>query len=186
MVEVINKRATSFKMPHVHTVALSAPDSAAGHLQPTPVPETPGHSWACLGMSVSFFVGSLLLSPRSWYAQGFVCALQESVSSIRYKFWWFYSGVNGDLLQEGLCHTQVCCTQSPCPCGKPLLTHTSTGDTQTQFCLSLCGVPESWCTKGLFELSEHLWWEWGLTGVTLTLDIEYLLSATPTKHSYCS
>ena len=22
---------------------------------------------------------------------------------------------NGDLLQEGLCHTQVCCTQSPCP-----------------------------------------------------------------------
>ena len=25
-----------------------------------------------------------------------------------------YGGVNGDLLQEGLCHTQVCCTQSPC------------------------------------------------------------------------
>ena len=133
MVEVINKRATSFKMPHVHTVALSAPDSAAGHLQPTPVPETPGHSWACLGMSVSFFVGSLLLSPRSWYAQGFVCALQESVSSIRYKFWWFYSGVNGDLLQEGLCHTQVCCTQSPCPCGRPLLTCTTSGDTQHSF-----------------------------------------------------
>ena len=29
------------------------------------------------------------------------------------KFWLLYSGVNGDLLQEGLCHTQVCCTQSP-------------------------------------------------------------------------
>ena len=30
--------------------------------------------------------------------------------------------INGDLLQEGLCHPQVCCTQSPCPCGRPLLT----------------------------------------------------------------
>ena len=27
------------------------------------------------------------------------------------KFWWLYGGVNGDLLQEGLRHTQVCCTQ---------------------------------------------------------------------------
>ena len=31
------------------------------------------------------------------------------------NFWQLYGGVNGDLLQEGLCHTQVCCTQSPCP-----------------------------------------------------------------------
>ena len=30
--------------------------------------------------------------------------------------------------------------QSPCPCSSPLLNCTSTGDTQTQFCLSLCGV----------------------------------------------
>ena len=28
-------------------------------------------------------------------------------------------------------------TQEPCLCSSPLLTHTSTGDTQTQFCLSL-------------------------------------------------
>ena len=27
--------------------------------------------------------------------------------------------------------TQVCSIQSPCPCGRPLLTHTSTRDTQT-------------------------------------------------------
>ena len=26
--------------------------------------------------------------------------------------------------QEGLCHTQVYCTSSPCPCSSPLLTHT--------------------------------------------------------------
>ena len=55
------------------------------------------------------------------------------------KFWQLYGGVNGDLLQEGLFHTQVGCTPSPCPFSSPLLTHTSTGDAQTQFCLSLCG-----------------------------------------------
>ena len=36
------------------------------------------------------------------------------------KFWPFYGGVNDDLLQEGLCHTQICCTQSPCLCSRPL------------------------------------------------------------------
>ena len=51
-----------------------------------------------------------------------------------------------------------CCTQSPCPCGRPLLIHTSTGDTHTQFWLSLCRVSESWCAQGLFEPSECLWW----------------------------
>ena len=29
-----------------------------------------------------------------------------------------------------LCVTQVCCTQNPCPCGRPLLTCASAGDTQ--------------------------------------------------------
>ena len=122
-------------------------------------PETPGHSWSSLGHSL---VGSLLLSPGSWCAHGSVCALQESVSPVLCKFWRLYGGVNGNLLQEGLCHTQVCCTQSPCPCSSPLLTRTSTGDTQTQFCLSLCGVSGSWCTQGMFESSERLWQVWGL------------------------
>ena len=60
----------------------------------------------------------------------FVCALQESISPVLCKFWQLYGGVDGNLLQEGLCHTQVCCNQSPGPCGRPLLTRTSTGDTQ--------------------------------------------------------
>ena len=59
------------------------------------------------------------------------------------KFWWLYGGVNGDLLQEGLRHTKVYHSQNPCPRSSPLLTHTSSGDTQTQFCLSLCGVSGS-------------------------------------------
>ena len=36
------------------------------------------------------------------------------------------------------------------------------GDTQTQFYLSLCDRTGSWCTQGLFEPSERLWWIWGL------------------------
>ena len=112
---------------HAGTAALSAPDPAAGHRRPMSLPETPGHSQASLAQSL---VSSLLLSPGSWCAQGFVCALQESVSPALCKFWQLYGGVNGDLLQEGLGHTQVCCTQSPCPCGSPLLTWTPTGDTQ--------------------------------------------------------
>ena len=41
------------------------------------------------------------------------------------------------------------------PLRSPLLTRTSTGDSQTQLCLSLCGVSGSWCKQGLFEPSEH-------------------------------
>ena len=106
-------------------------------------------------------MGSQLLPPRSWCSQCSVCALQESISPVLCKIWQFSGVVNGDL-QEGLCHTQACCTQGPCLCGSPLLPHTSTGDTQKQFCLSLCGVSGSWCTQGLFEPSDHLWVLWNL------------------------
>ena len=74
---------TSFKRFHAHTAALSASDPAAGHRQPSPLPETPGHAQASLVQSV---VGSLLLSPGSWCTRGFVCALQQSVSPILWKF----------------------------------------------------------------------------------------------------
>ena len=60
---------TSFTRSHARTATLSAPDPAAGHRQPTPPLETPGHSQASLGHSL---VGSVLLSSGS---QGFVCAL---------------------------------------------------------------------------------------------------------------
>ena len=48
-----------------------------------PPPETPGHSQASQTQSL---LRTLVLSPGSWYAQGFVCALQESVSPILWKF----------------------------------------------------------------------------------------------------
>ena len=56
----------------------------------------------------------------------------------------------------------VDCTQSPCPWGRPLLTRTSTGDTQTQFWLILCRASGSWYAQGLFEPTEGLWWVRGL------------------------
>ena len=154
---MVGSMVTSFKRSHACTATFGAPNPAAGHQQLTPLLETSGHSQASLGQSL---VGSLLLSPGSWCAQVSVCALQES--PVLCKFWKLCDGVNGTFLQEGLCHIQVCCTQSPCPRGSPLLTSTSTREAQTQFCLSLCGVSGSWCTQDLFEPSECLWWEWGL------------------------
>ena len=50
---------------------------------PTPLPETPGDSQTSLAQSL---VGSLLHSPGSWCTQGFICALQKSVSPILWKF----------------------------------------------------------------------------------------------------
>ena len=76
MVEVMKIMATSFKRSPAGTVVFSVHDSATGS-QPTLLPETPGHLQASLGQSL---VKSVLLSPQSWCTQGFVCALQESVS----------------------------------------------------------------------------------------------------------
>ena len=88
-------------------------------------------SWTLTAKSRSVSCG--VTDPFSWVLvhTGFVCALHESTSPALCKIWQLYGGVNGNLLQEGLCHTQVRCTQSPCPCIRPLLTHTSTGDIKT-------------------------------------------------------
>ena len=71
------------------------------------------------------------------------------------------------------------------------MTCTATQDTQTQFCLSVCGVPGSWCPQGLFEPSERLWQGQGLilnvnhpsyhlTGAfPLPLDMGCLLTVAP-------
>ena len=116
--------------------------------RPPPTHSSTGDSWTLTGKSGSVSCG--VTAPFSWVLvhRGFVCALQESVSPVLCKFCGveLYGGVNGDLLQEGLCHTQVRCTKSPCPCSRPLLTHTSSGDIQRQVWLNLCGV--SWCAQG--------------------------------------
>ena len=134
---------TSFRRSHACTATLTPPDPAAGPHQPTPPLETPGHSQASLDQSL---MGSLLFSSGSWCTQGSVCALQQFLSQ---SCVWSGNSMVGLMVTSSkrIYYTQVCCTQSFCPCGRPLLTHTSTGDAQTQFCLSLCGVSGSWCTE---------------------------------------
>ena len=143
MLKVMKIMLTSFKRSHA---ALSAPNPAAGHHRPTRPQEIPGHSQASLGQSL---VGSLLLAPRSWCIQGSICALQESVSPVLCKFWRLYDWVNGDFFQECLCHTQVYCTQSPCSCGSPLLSHTSSTQliSKHSSVSGFVGVSGSWCTQ---------------------------------------
>ena len=59
--------------------------------------------------------------------------------------------------------TQVHCTQSPCPCSRPLLTCTPTGDTQTFKGRSgSVGSLGPGAHKVLFKPSEHLGWVWSL------------------------
>ena len=115
-----------------------------------PLLDTPEHSQASLDQSI---VESLLLSSEFWCAQGFVCALQESVSPVLCKFWWLYGGVEGDRLQDSLCHTQF----YSCPCSRPLLTCTSAEDTQTlkvRSCSVSVGSPGT--HKVLFVPSKNL------------------------------
>ena len=106
--------------------------------RPPPTHASAGDSWTFTGKSGSVSCG--VTAPFSWALvhTKFCLCPPRVYFPVLCKCWQLYGGVNGDLLQKGLCHTQVCCTQSPCPCGSPLLTCTSTRDVQTQFCLSLC------------------------------------------------
>ena len=75
MAEVMKIMTTSFKRSHACTAALSTPNPAAGHCWSTPLLETPGNPQASLGQSLLGLLlfsplGSLLLSPGSWCAQG--------------------------------------------------------------------------------------------------------------------
>ena len=156
MVEVMKTMVTTLKSSHACTATLSAPNPEAATTSPRLHQKFLNTHWQ---VWVSLFCGhcSFLLGPAH---KVLLCPPRVYFPALC-KFWQLYGGVNGDLLQEGLCHTQGCCIQSLCPFSRPLQTRTSTGDAQTQFCLSLCGVPGSWCTQGLFELSKHLWQELG-------------------------
>ena len=96
-----------------------------------------GDSWTLTGKSGSLSCG--VTAPFSWVLvhTRFCLCPPRAYFPVLGKFWQLCGGVNGDLVQEGLCHTQVCCTQSPWPCGSPLRTRASTGDAQTQFSVSV-------------------------------------------------
>ena len=93
--------------------------------RPLPTHASTRDSWTIIG---KFWpVSCVVTAPFSWVLvlTRFCLCPPKSVSPVLCKFWWLYDGVNGTLLQEGLCHTQVYCTQSPCPYSSPLVTHTS-------------------------------------------------------------
>ena len=83
MVEVMKIMATSFEKSHAGTATLNAPDPAAGHSRPKPLPETPEHSWASLGQSLWSHY-SFLLGPGA-YKVLFVPS--KSLSPLLCKFW---------------------------------------------------------------------------------------------------
>ena len=120
-----------------------------------------GNPWTLTGKSGPVSCG--FTAPFSWVLvhSGFCLCPPRVYFPVLCKFWWLCGGVNGELLKEGLCHTQVCCTQSLCPRGSPLLTRTSTADTQTQLRLCLCGFLGPSAHKVCLN-PEHLWQELGL------------------------
>ena len=80
---------TSFKRTYANThcgsqdCCIMCPWSSQCPCKSTPPLETPEHWQESLPQSLE---GSLLISPGSWCAQGLVCALQESVFPILWKF----------------------------------------------------------------------------------------------------
>ena len=127
------------KVPCMHCYT-QCPQSCS---RPPPTHTSTGDSWTLTGKSGSLSCG--VTAPFSWvlvHTRFCLCPPRVCVP-VLCKLWWLHGGVNGDHLQAGLCHTHVCCTQSPCPCSKPLLTRTSAGNTQIHFWLSLCGASGS-------------------------------------------
>ena len=145
MVEVMKIMVTSLKRSQACTATVCAPNPKQAATDPSlcrRLPDT--HRQVSCGVTAPFswvLVHKVLLCPPRVYFP------------VLCKLWQLYSGVIGNPLQEDLCHTH---TKSPCPCSRPLPTGVSTGDTQTQFCLSLCAVPGSWCAQVFFESSYRL------------------------------
>ena len=80
MVEGMKIKVTSFKRPHICTIALSAQPCS----RPPPTYVSTRDSWTPMGRSGPASCAG------SWCTQGSVCALQESVSPVLCKFWWLY------------------------------------------------------------------------------------------------
>ena len=93
---------TSLKRSQACTATVHALNSAAGHHQPMPSLETPGHPQACLEQS------PVVTVPFSWVLVHKVLLCPPRVYfPVLCKFWQLYSGVNGYLLEEDLRHTHT-------------------------------------------------------------------------------
>ena len=127
MVEVMKIMAISFMHPTRVQCFTQCPQPCS---RPLPTHASTRDSWTLRGKSGSVSCG--VTAPFSWVLVRRVLIVPPRVYfPVLSKFWQLYGGVNGDLLEEGLYHTQVCFTQSLCPCSSPLLTCASSKDTQT-------------------------------------------------------
>ena len=148
---------TSFQRSHdalLHSVPPTLQQATADRRLHQRLLDTHGQVWVSLLWGhCSFLPGPSVYS--------FVCALPESVSPVLCEFWQLCGGVNGDLLLEGLCHTQACCTQSPCPHRSPLPTRTP-GEALRHSGVSGSGGLRVLVDTGMFEPPEHLWRVCGL------------------------
>ena len=110
----------------LHSVPLTLQQATADPRLCQRLLDTHGQVWVSLLCGhCSFLLGSgahkVLFVP-------FKSLFPKSLPRVLCKFCQLFGGVNGDLLQEGLCHTQVYSTQRPSPNSSPLLTYTSSGD----------------------------------------------------------
>ena len=125
---------TSFKGPMhalLHSGPLTLQQATADPRLRQRLLDTLGQVW------VSLLWGhcSFLLGPG---AQGSVYALPESVSPVLCEFSWLYVGL---MVTSKRAYANPCLPHpEPLPRSRPLLTDTSSGDTQTQFCQSLWGL----------------------------------------------
>ena len=106
--------------------------------------------WTLTGKSGSVSCG--VTAPFSWVLMhtSFCLCLPRVCFPVLCKFWWLCGGVNGNL--------PYAIPRFADPESLPLWQSTTDPylhRRQSEFCLSLCGVSESWCTQGLFEPSEH-------------------------------
>ena len=119
---------TSFKRSSAHTAELSTPTLHQATADPSlrqRLLDTLRQVWVSLSCGDTAPFSWVLVHTRFCLCPPRVCF------PVLWKFWRLYGGINSHLLQDGSCHSQVCCTQSPCPSGRPLLTCVSTGDTLT-------------------------------------------------------
>ena len=110
--------------------------------------DSAGDSWTLTGKSGSVSCG--VTAHFSWVlvCTGFCLCPPRVCLPVLCKFRWLSGGINGDLLQEGLCHTQLCCTQSPLPLQQATADpYLHRGHSDTVLAQSLWGLWVLVCTR---------------------------------------
>ena len=97
---------------HAHSGTTQRPQP---YSRPPPTHTSARGSWTLTDKSESDSCG--VTAPFSWVlvCTRFCLCPPRVCFPVLCKFWPLYGGVNGDLLQEGLCHMQLCCTRVPAP-----------------------------------------------------------------------